>query len=37
MTEAVVARSATLGDDCVRDIPRLLTKDEIRDFPRSTA
>jgi fatty acid desaturase len=26
----VVARSAKLGDDCVREIPRLLTKDEIR-------
>lgn len=30
MTEAIVARSASLGDDCVREIPRLLTKDEIR-------
>ena len=28
----VVARSAKLGDDCVREIPRLLTKDEIRRF-----
>ena len=32
MTEAIVARSANLGDVCVRDIPRLLSKDEIRDF-----
>jgi fatty acid desaturase len=34
MSEAVVARSARLGDDCVREIPRLLTKDEIREFSR---
>jgi fatty acid desaturase len=34
MTEAVVARSAKLGDDCVREIPRLLTKEEIRDLSR---
>ena len=34
MTETVVARSAKLGDDCVRDIPRLLSKDEIRDLSR---
>jgi fatty acid desaturase len=26
----VVARSAKLGDACVRDVPQLLTKDEIR-------
>src|SRR5258708_7923993 len=32
MTDAVVARSAKLGDSCVRDIPRLLTKEEIRDL-----
>jgi fatty acid desaturase len=32
MTEAVVARSAKLGDSCVREIPRLLTKEEIRDL-----
>lgn len=32
MTEAVVARSARLGDICVRDIPRLLSKEEIRDL-----
>ncbi len=32
MSEAIVARSAKLGDACVRDIPRLLTKDEIRDL-----
>ncbi|ETR79105.1 hypothetical protein X566_12625 [Afipia sp. P52-10] len=32
MSEAVVARSAKLGDACVRDIPRLLTKDEIRNL-----
>ncbi|MBI3701850.1 MAG: fatty acid desaturase family protein [Afipia sp.] len=32
MSEAVVARSAKLGDECVRDIPRLLSKDEIRDL-----
>jgi fatty acid desaturase len=34
MTETVVARSAKLGDACVRDIPRLLSKDEIRDLSR---
>ena len=34
MTEAVVARSAKLGDGCVREIPRLLTKEEIRDLSR---
>jgi len=34
MTETVVARSAKLGDDCVRDIQRLLSKDEIRDLSR---
>ena len=32
MTDAVVARSAKLGDCCVRDIPRLLSKEEIRDL-----
>ena len=32
MTEAVVARSAKLGDSCLRDIPRLLSKEEIRNF-----
>ena len=32
MTETVVARSAKLGDSCLRDIPRLLSKDEIRDL-----
>jgi fatty acid desaturase len=33
MSDAVVvARSAKLGDACVRDIPRLLTKDEIRNL-----
>src|SRR5690349_6013377 len=32
MSEVVVARSAKLGDACVRDIPRLLTKEEIRDL-----
>src|SRR4051794_26665663 len=32
MSEVVVARSAKLGDVCVRDIPRLLTKEEIRDL-----
>ena len=32
MTETVVARSARMGDACVRDIPRLLSKDAIRDF-----
>jgi len=30
----VTAKSAKLGDDCVRDIPRLLTKEEIRDLSR---
>jgi fatty acid desaturase len=34
MTETVVARSAKLGDSCLRDIPRLLTKEEIRDLSR---
>jgi len=34
MTETVVARSAKLGDACVRDIPRLLSKDEIRDLSK---
>jgi fatty acid desaturase len=34
MTEAVVARSARMGDICVREIPRLLTKEEIRDLSR---
>lgn len=34
MTETVVARSARLGDICLRDIPRLLTKEEIRDLSR---
>lgn len=32
MTDAIVARSAKLGDSCVRDIPRLLSKEEIRDL-----
>jgi fatty acid desaturase len=33
MTEAIVARSAKLGDACARaEIPRLLSKEEIRDF-----
>jgi len=32
MSEAVVARSAKMGDACVRDIPRLLSKEEIRDL-----
>lgn len=30
MSEVVVARSAKLGDACVQEIPRLLSKDEIR-------
>jgi fatty acid desaturase len=34
MSEVVVARSAKLGDACVRDIPRLLTKEEIRDLSK---
>lgn len=34
MSETIVARSAKLGDACVRDIPRLLSKDEIRDLSR---
>lgn len=34
MSEAVVARSARMGDDCVREIPRLLTKDEIRSLSK---
>ncbi|MEW6767273.1 MAG: fatty acid desaturase family protein [Pseudomonadota bacterium] len=32
MSETVVARSAKMGDACVRDIPRLLSKEEIRDL-----
>jgi fatty acid desaturase len=32
MTEMVVARSARLGDSCLRDIPRLLSKEEIRNL-----
>lgn len=32
MTDAIVARSAKMGDACVRDIPRLLSKDEIRNL-----
>ena len=32
MTDAIVAQSAKLGDGCVRDIPRLLSKEEIRDL-----
>lgn len=34
MSEAIVARSAKMGDACVRDIPRLLTKEEIRDLSK---
>jgi fatty acid desaturase len=34
MSEVAVARSARLGDACVRDIPRLLSKAEIRDLSR---
>jgi len=34
MNEAGVARSARMGDDCVREIPRLLTKDEIRSLSK---
>jgi fatty acid desaturase len=30
--DAVVARSAKLGDSCLRDIPRLLSKEEIRSL-----
>ena len=32
MTDTVVARSARLGDSCLRDIPRLLSKEEIRNL-----
>lgn len=32
MTDVIVARSAKLGDSCARDIPRLLSKEEIRNF-----
>src|SRR5260370_38243484 len=32
MTEMVVVRSARLGDSCLRDIPRLLSKEEIRNL-----
>jgi fatty acid desaturase len=34
MTEMPVSLSARLGDSCVRDIPRLLSKEEIRNFSR---
>lgn len=34
MTDLAVARSAKLGDACVREIPRLLTREEIRDLAR---
>jgi fatty acid desaturase len=34
MTATVVARSAKMGDSCLREIPRLLTKEEIRDLSR---
>lgn len=34
MADGIVARSARLGDDCVREIPRLLSKEEIRDLSR---
>ncbi len=34
MAEMIVARSAKLGDSCVRDIPRLLSKEEIRDLSK---
>jgi fatty acid desaturase len=30
MIDVVVARSAKMGDSCLRDIPRLLSKEEIR-------
>src|SRR2546423_1243801 len=32
MTDTVVARSAKLGDSCVRGLPRLLSKQEIRNL-----
>jgi fatty acid desaturase len=32
MSDAVVAHSAKLGDSCLRDIPRLLSKEEIRSL-----
>jgi len=32
MDDAVLGRSAKLGDSCVREIPRLLTREEIREF-----
>jgi fatty acid desaturase len=34
MSDAIVAASAKLGDACVRDIPRLLSKEEIRNFSK---
>src|SRR5262249_19009381 len=34
MSDAAVPRSAKLGDSCLREIPNLLTKEEIRDFSR---
>jgi fatty acid desaturase len=32
MSEVVVARSAKLGDACIRDIPRLLSKEELQNL-----
>jgi len=34
MSDAAMPRSAKLGDSCLREIPNLLTKEEIRDFSR---
>jgi fatty acid desaturase len=34
MTEVPVSLSARLGDSCIQDIPRLLSKEEIRDLSR---
>jgi fatty acid desaturase len=34
MSDTAAPRSAKLGDSCLREIPHLLTKEEIRDFSR---
>jgi hypothetical protein len=32
MSDAAMPRSVKLGDSCLREIPNLLTKEEIRDL-----
>lgn len=34
MSDRLVARSAKLGDSCIREIPRLLSKEELRDLSK---